>query len=590
MKKIYYLLPVYLLLVFISCQEEDANGGVGYLRLEIATNAFVNPQTKIAEDYNPKQIAVQIINGSGTVVKETDDYTIWNSQQIRLSPGTYTIKASSNGFDGSESGFDIPYYAGSEQITIESGKEKTANVTCTLANVKVTVNFDQSFIDAFKSAKTTVASALKDVSALDFEMGKNNRSAYYPVGDLSATVSVVNKADKEFSQTNEITNVKARDHYILNYKVAESGTIGGVDVSVDDTEKTYTFTFNVSTKATTTLAVSTANAWSNFAYVEGEITSSQGTLDSDKMTFEYKLKNAEAWTSTSAIFENNNKFKATLHGLTPGTKYTYRMVYKGTEEYASEPLDFTTETQNKVPNLSFDDWYKDGRSQYACAEADFSNKFWDSGNKGANTLKEINPTSPETSDVKAGKAARLASTTAAGQFAAGSLFSGNFISASISPLGAKLNFGQPFTERPSRLTGWYKYNPGTIDKIKTDKVSAVAQGDRDICSIYIALADWSAPFAVSTGDDQFVDFTSSSIIAYGELPADKTSPENMSDYEQFTIDLKYRDLTRKPTYILIVCSSSKYGDYFTGSTSSVLLLDEFDLIYGEPTVDPDYIN
>ena len=149
MKKIYYLLPVYLLLVFISCQEEDANGGVGYLRLEIATNAFVNPQTKIAEDYNPKQIAVQIINGSGTVVKETDDYTIWNSQQIRLSPGIYTIKASSNGFDGSESGFDIPYYVGSEQITIESGKEKTANVTCTLANVKVTVNFDQSFIDAF---------------------------------------------------------------------------------------------------------------------------------------------------------------------------------------------------------------------------------------------------------------------------------------------------------------------------------------------------------------------------------------------------------------------------------------------------------
>lgn len=590
MKKIYYLLPVYLLLVFISCQEEDANGGVGYLRLEIATNAFVNPQTKIAEYYNPKQIAVQIINGSGTVVKETDDYTIWNSQQIRLSPGTYTIKASSNGFDGSESGFDIPYYVGSEQITIESGKEKTANVTCTLANVKVTVNFDQSFIDAFKSAKTTVASALKDVSALDFEMGKNNKSVYYPVGDLSATVSVVNKADKEFSQTNEITNVKARDHYILNYKVAESGTIGGVDVSVDDTEKTYTFTFNVSTKATTTLTVSTANAWSNFAYLEGEITSSQGTLDSDKMTFEYKLKNAEAWTSTSAILENNNKFKATLRGLTPGTKYTYRMVYKGTEEYASEPLDFTTETQNKVPNLSFDDWYKDGKSQYACAEADFSNKFWDSGNKGANTLKEINPTSPETSDVKAGKAARLASTTAAGQFAAGSLFSGNFISASISPLGAKLNFGQPFTERPSRLTGWYKYNPGTIDKIKTDKVSAVAQGDRDICSIYIALADWSAPFAVSTGDDQFVDFTSSSIIAYGELPAGKTSPESMTDYEQFTIDLKYRDLTRKPTYILIVCSSSKYGDYFTGSTSSVLLLDEFDLIYGEPTVDPDYIN
>ena len=589
MKKIPYLLSVFVLLVFISCQGEDINSNIGYLRLEIATNAFVNPQTKIAGDYNPKQIAVQIVDASGTIIKETEDYTIWNSQQLKLAPGTYTIKASSNGFDGSESGFDIPYYIGSEQIIIESGKEKTVNITCTLANVKVTVNFDQSFINAFKSAKAIVASTLSNVSALDFEMGKDNKSAYYPVGDLSATVSVVNKENKKFSQTNEITNVKARDHYILNYKVAESGSAGDVTVSVDDTETIYTFTFNVSTEATTQLVVNAVNAWSNFAYVEGEIASAKETLDTDKIKFEYKTNNADNWTSTTAILEKGGKFKATLQGLTPGTEYICRMVYKGTEEYASESLDFTTETQNKVPNLSFDDWYKSGKHQYACSEADFGNKFWDSGNKGANTLKEVNPTRPETSDVKSGKAARLASTTAAGQFAAGSLFTGDFGSASISPLGAKLNFGKPFAERPSQLTGWYKYNPGTIDKIKTDKVSAVAKGDRDICSIYIALADWTAPFAVSTGDNQFVDLTDSSIIAFGELPADKTSPESMSDYEKFTIDLKYRDLTRKPTYILIVCSSSKYGDYFTGSTSSVLLLDEFDLTYGEPTVDSDYI-
>ena len=56
MKKIYYLLPVYLLLVFISCQEEDANGGVGYLRLEIATNAFVNPQTKLPRTIIPSKL------------------------------------------------------------------------------------------------------------------------------------------------------------------------------------------------------------------------------------------------------------------------------------------------------------------------------------------------------------------------------------------------------------------------------------------------------------------------------------------------------------------------------------------------------
>ena len=97
------------------------------------------------------------------------------------------------------------------------------------------------------------------------------------------------------------------------------------------------------------------------------------------------------------------------------------------------------------------------------------------------------------------------------------------------------------------------------------------------------LANWDAPFEVSTGDNKFVDINDEKIIAYGELDAAYTSPESMSEYKPFTIDLVYRDLTTKPTYVLIVCSSSKYGDYFTGSTSSVLLIDEFELVYGQPT-------
>ena len=200
-------------------------------------------------------------------------------------------------------------------------------------------------------------------------------------------------------------------------------------------------------------------------------------------------------------------------------------------------------------------------------------------------MSSVNPTSPEESDVVSGKAARLSSKSVVGQFAAGSLFTGDFGSASIAPLGAKLDFGRPFTGRPTQLKGYYKYNPGSIDNINTDKVSAVSKGDRDICSIYMLLADWSAPFAVNTGEDVFVDINDPSIIAYGELSDDLTSPESMSEYKEFTIDLKYRDLVKKPTYVLIVCSSSKYGDYFTGSTSSVLLVDEFELIYGEPILE-----
>ena len=57
-------------------------------------------------------------------------------------------------------------------------------------------------------------------------MGTTGKSAYFPVGDLTATIAVTNKTGEKFSQNNEIINVKARDHYILNYKVASSGNGG----------------------------------------------------------------------------------------------------------------------------------------------------------------------------------------------------------------------------------------------------------------------------------------------------------------------------------------------------------------------------
>lgn len=570
-----------LTLVAVSCQQEDWESNVGYLRIEVGTNAYVDTKA-IPENYNPQQIAVQIVDSKGEVVESTDDWETLKGTQLRLAPGQYTVNASSNGFDGSESGFDVPYYAGSQQITVETGKEVTANITCTLANVKVTVNYDESF-QKFASATTTVSSALEGVAALNFVMGSELKPGYFPVGDLTVTVNVTNQAGEQHSQSTSITDVKARKHYILNFKVADAGSIEKPTITINGEEIIFTFTFNVSTEASTKLEAQPANAWSNFAYLEGGVASSEGEIDPAAMRLEYKATDAEEWTITTATYdEDTQTYKSTLTGLTPITNYSYRLVYEKDGVICnSNAVEFTTEEQVSIPNLNFDNWYKDDKTYYA---ANSSNDiFWDSGNKGANTLKEVNPTQPEETDVINGKAARLASTTAAGQFAAGSLFTGSFKSATILPLGAKLDFGRPFTGRPSQLKGYYKYNPGTIDKIKTDKVTAVQEGDRDICSIYMLLANWDAPFEVSTGDNKFVDINDEKIIAYGELDAAYTSPESMSEYKPFTIDLVYRDLTTKPTYVLIVCSSSKYGDYFTGSTSSVLLIDEFELVYGQPT-------
>lgn len=590
MKNLYlFLITLLTLPALISCQQDDVDN-IGYLRIEVGTNAYVD--TRIAADYNPKQIALQILDSKGGIVESTDDWETLSGQQIRLEAGTYTVKASSNGFDGSESGFDIPYYAGSQQITVQTGKEVTANITCTLANVKVTVNYDQSFIDAFQSATATVKSAMEGVNELSFRMGDELKPAYFPVADLTATISVTNHSGQQFSQDTPITNVKARKHYILNFKVAETGDIGGVSVSVDGTETVYTFTFNVSTEASTKLGAEPANAWSNFAYLEGSILSSSEELDPASMHFEYKKADAEEWQTISANYNSGNqKFTATLTGLTPATQYTYRLAYeKSGNTYASEEVSFTTETTTELHNGNLDAWSQSGSTWYpgSSSEAGNTTCFWNTSNPGTSQGMgaiggAVNPTQGVTSPVHTpgGKAAELKSTEKLSVFAAASLYTGSFLG--LDGMSANMEFGKPFTSRPSALHGFYKYTPAVINKVDRtpDGVSIIKDETMDQCAIFIALATKSFQFN-NKKEEEYIDYANDpAIIAYGELPSGAaTSGDN---YTEFTIPLIYKSLTEKPTHIIIVCSASKYGDYMTGGVGSTMYVDDLELLYGIPS-------
>ena len=82
---------------------------------------------------------------------------------------------------------------------------------------------------------------------------------------------------------------------------------------------------------------------------------------------------------------------------------------------------------------------------------------------------------------------------------------------------------------------------------------------------------------INTTKEIFLDIKNDkNIIAYGDL---QDGAGTGGQYKEFEIKFNYRGLSRKPKYILIVAAASKYGDYFSGSTSSVLYVDEFSLSY-----------
>lgn len=588
MKKFFSIIGLFcLLLGFFSCQSEDSlnNSAVGYLYLEASANTALSTKSAVPENYKPKQLHAEIRNAQNVAVYQTDDYDAeWQGKQFALPAGSYTIVAHSHGFDGQASGFDNPYYYGTTTTTITAGQKATASVTCTLANVKVSVQFDDAFKKAFQTAKVTVASQVSGIAPQEVEMGRDIKPIYVPVGTIKAMVSVENKSSQTVSMEKVITEVKARDHYILKYKVKQQGN-GSITVEADATERTYTFNFMVPTTAATTLQANAANAWSNFALLEGEMPSSEGELDATAMRFEWKKSTESSWQQQSAT-SSNTKYTAKLTGLTPNTAYTYRMVYeKDGQTYTSNEISFTTETQTALPNGKLDDWYQSGKTWYADSKTNAtssSGSFWDSSNPGSAKYIGSN-TSPETSVVHTanGKSAKLESKYAVIKFAAASLYAGKFINL-IGTKGAKLRFGQPFTERPIQLKGWAKYSGVKIDRYNNPPTGTVAKGDPDLWSGYVALVDLGDKDGIyvdNTNMSTFPDYnTDDRVIAYGALP---DSECGNSDWKQFNIDLVYRSLTRKPTHIIVVFSSSKYGDYFTGGDGSSLYLDDLELVYGD---------
>lgn len=635
MKKIYTLIFVLFVIIFSACQadEDKIAQQTGYLRLNIGQSHSM--ETKAKETYNPKMFSVKILDEKGqqygSIIEDVSESV---AKEIPLKVGSYTVQVYSANYD-EEAGFGKAYYSGSTKVTIEGGKTTQASVTCTLANVMVTVRFSDDFKKKFEGRDFTVqvGSQTQDAfTPLNFTLAKEGEKAYIPVGAFQATISIPKSEGQSgnYTLTNKFDNVKAKQHYAITYKLQEEGT-GDFNVKYDPSTNSYDYDFYLTTNPTNQ-ATLTANAWSHIAYLKAEnVTASSGT-DISILKFQYKLKTAndKAWadiTTEKKGETENETYEAKITGLTANTTYQYRLVNKD-GSFETTASEFTTETEAVLPNSNFDLWWRkedNNRSPwYAIASGEAtsfdSNKmlfsFWDSGNGGTVTMSK-NPTSPEETEVhtSGGKAAKLVSQFVGvdlgplgkpGKFAAGNIYTGHFCSANTKTYQAKIYFGQPFTSRPTQLKGWFKYNRGTnIDYPEdgNEYKTLLQQAGGDLCSIYIALVDNEGfdfeghryAYEINgdlSGDDpdnfkykSAIDFSENNknIIAYGTISEEEA--KGTGAWQEFTIDLKYRDLTRQPKYIIVVASASKYGDYFTGSSKSVMYLDDFELVYdGEPAM------
>lgn len=358
---------------------------------------------------------------------------------------------------------------------------------------------------------------------------------------------------------------------------AQEGQVTTTLTATDKNGKQRMVTWNivVSNATVATTEAIPYEIWTSKATLHGKVT---GTLASTPK-FQYRVKGSgSSWTTVDADLIEST-FSKEITGLTPGTTYEYQAM-DGTQA-STVTCEFTTEIAAQFPNSGFESWSGDSPMFiYGSGEE----MFWDSGNVGASTMGG-NVTTPDETYKHGGKySAKLQSQIIVTQFAAGNIFIGKYLKTEMQVLTGHgvLGFGRSFTSRPKSLHGYIRYESGVVDKGR-DKIS---NGEQDQGIIYIALTSgegesyddgtqWSC--IVRTKNQKYFDKNADNIVAYGEKIWE-TSTEGDGMIE-FTIPLDYRKLDVLPNRIVLVAAASRFGDYFEGSSSSVMWLDDMELIY-----------
>ena len=360
---------------------------------------------------------------------------------------------------------------------------------------------------------------------------------------------------------------------------ADNGFNGTFKVSVTDSAD-YTASVDFTIKqvpASLSINVSEGNFWAK--RIKGiSASTSDGILD--YVDIQYSA-DSQSWTTvkhTSAA--DGTVLFPDIEGLSPATNYYLRAIYNNNEDNVSEPVSFTTETEQQVGNAGFEEWSeweyyvnKDGlfwgNDVYQTNYAPYLNeesRWWDSNNSETTPGNRTNtgatyksfPMVSYVSGKDGGRAAQMmliaiSNTATAGTaptptVGLGRIFTGVY--------GAQP--GHSFSSRPDRMEVWYKYESVSSDSFK----------------IYIS---------VKNGE---------TVIGEGEY----TSSESKNEWTLLPVAINYSrtDLVADTIYIEFISASDtdkwKYAnnidDIVYGGNKkadvhrgSILTIDDLQLIY-----------
>lgn len=231
--------------VLAGCNKDknESSAGIGTLRL-----TSLQPQTELNDkDINaggkgadtkalPSELTdvsdfnVTIANSLSGGLNQTYKYSDIADQALELPTGTYTITAKSS--DTASAAWDQPIFEGTKEFTIVEGAITPVEVKCYLTNVVVSVSLTDTFLTELSAFNIKVTGG--DGNFLTWTTDDYSRDGYFDVADLTVYIDGTRSLDNSTATLSaKITDVKAKDHIILNIDAKLTGETSKIALTVD---------------------------------------------------------------------------------------------------------------------------------------------------------------------------------------------------------------------------------------------------------------------------------------------------------------------------------------------------------------------
>ncbi len=239
MKKIFYIISA-CTAILAGCVKQnpiDGSKETGAIQFTIDmpdgeySDKVLNIGTKAGETVNVDNFQVTINSSTGTYARSFLYKNI--PSMLELPAGSYTVSASSPNSNADMAAWDSPEYSGSKKFEIVIGKISNVNLTCSLVNMKVTVNCSDNFMNELSDFAITIS---QDNTSLTWERQEviNMKAGYFPVAPLKVFVSGTRAIDNSTATLSfNITDVAPKDHHVLNIDARTTGD-AKLQLTIDD--------------------------------------------------------------------------------------------------------------------------------------------------------------------------------------------------------------------------------------------------------------------------------------------------------------------------------------------------------------------